>query len=621
MNTAVLRERLENLDNMFSAGSMTERRRARALVLDLTDETSFDWEIPEKYTDCYVSGPALGARIWAEFAGADVEESSTYESGNPIVITASYMTNSAVPGCESVSIAFRSPVTGHLCFNVVSDTVGMRLGALGYSAMIIIGRLRRPAVIDVRKSGIVYNISEVFIGYSVSQVQDLIGVGPMTTAMSIGPAGEQKVPFASVICEGASTGRGGLGCVFGYKNIKSLCITGFDTEVRRDGAKGESDNAVASFTALLSESPYCKAMQRGGSATLVKYASRDGWAPVFNFARRTDPRLFHLGGEEINRRYGEERGGCIACPVMCRHRTADGIVIPGYESILMLGSNLACFDMDKVIERYAQCLDCGLDPVSTGNVLGWAIEAWTSGKMNLFESGFSFKDNAMVLPLIEMIAKRVGPGEPLSFGTYALGKACGDESFAHAIMGLECGPYDYRGAFSQSLSDCMGFWFPNYFEIHTRVCTSRHEEWAILNERIVMGLESFGLSPSLIVPGVIEPSKVLRKKFTIIPKSEIKSVKLDVISKVISSVTGVETLPDDILDLGDRCWRLIYEINLALGFNMLEDTGSRLPEHFYIDPESNHKDASIVPFRALVDRYCYLRKQIIAAQGSDLSGC
>ena len=620
MNTAVLKERLENLDNLFSAGSMTEHRKSRALVLDLTDETSFDWDIPEKYTDCYVSGPALGARIWAEFAGADVEESSTYESDNPIVITASYLTNSAVPGCESVSIAFRSPVTGNLCFNVVSNTVGMRLGALGYSAMVIIGRLRRPAVIDVRKSGVVYNISEVFIGYSVSQVQDLIGVGPMTTAMSIGPAGEQKVPFASVICEGASTGRGGLGCVFGYKNIKSLCLTGFDTEIRRDGNEEEASKAVSSYIALLSESPYCKAMQRGGSALLVKYASRDGWAPVSNFARRTDPRLFHLGGEEINRRYGDEHGGCIACPVMCRHRTRDGIVIPGYESILMLGANLGCFDIDKVIERYAQCLDYGLDPVSTGNVLGWAQEAWQSGKMNLFEPGFSFKDNSMVLPLIEMIAKRVGPGEPLSFGTYALGKAYGNESFSRTIMCLECGPYDYRGAFAQSLSDSMGLWFPNYFEIHSRICTSKHEEWAILNERIVMGLESYGISPAIIVPTVIEPDKKLRKKFTIIPKSEIKTIRLDVISKVITAVTGVETLQDDILGLGDRCWRLIYEINMALGFNMLEDAGSRLPEHFYINPDSNHKEASIVPFRTLVDRYCYLRKQIIAAQGSDLGG-
>ena len=187
MNIAVLKERLDSLDNRFSAGSMAQPRKAKALVLDLSDESFFDWVIPEKYIECYVSGPALGARIWAEFAGADVEEPSTYESNNPVVITSSFLTNSGMPGCESVSIAFRSPVSGNLSFNVVSNTVGMRLGALGYDAMVIIGRLRRPAVIDVKKSGVTYNISEVFIGYSVSQLESLIGVGPMTTAMSIGP--------------------------------------------------------------------------------------------------------------------------------------------------------------------------------------------------------------------------------------------------------------------------------------------------------------------------------------------------------------------------------------------------------------------------------------------------
>ena len=619
MNIAVLKERLDSLDNRFSAGSVAQPRKAKALVLDLSDESFFDWVIPEKYIECYVSGPALGARIWAEFAGADVEEQSTYESNNPIVITGSYLTNSGIPGCESVSIAFRSPISGNLSFNVVSNTIGMRLGALGYDAMIIIGRLRRPAVVEVKKSGVTYNISEIFIGYSVSQVESLIGVGPMTTAMSIGPAGEQKVPYAAVICEGASTGRGGLGCVFGYKNIKSLCITGFDTTFHRTGNAEEAEKALEKFRSLLADSPYCKAMQRSGSACLIKNGSKSGWAPVFNFSRRTDPRLFHLAGEEINRRYGDEHGGCIECPVMCRHRTHDGIVIPGFESILMPGANIACFDMDKIIERYAQCLDLGLDPVSTGNVIGWAIQAWSSGLVNLFEPDFSFKDNSKVLPLIEMIARRTGPGEPLSFGTYALGKAYRDESFAYTIRGIECGPYDYRGAFAQSISDSMGFWFPNYFEIHSSVCDKNHEQWAILNERIVMGMESYGLSPALIVPTVIETNKKLNRRISIIPKSEIKSVKLNVISDVISAVTGIDTQSDDILALGDRCWRLIYEINLALGFDMLEGNESLLPEHFFIDPDSNHKVDSIVPFRDLIDKYCFLRKQTIAVQGSDLN--
>ena len=618
MNIAVLKERLENLDRLFSAEAIGGKRTLKALILDLSEEAHYEWTIPETFRDSYVSGPALGARLWAEFAGSDVEDESTYESNNPIVITASSLSNSGMPGCESVSIAFRSPVTGRLCFNVVSDTVGMRLDALGYAALVIIGRLRRPTIVDIRKSGVTYNVTELFIGYTVSQVESLVGVGPLTTAMSIGPAGEQKVPFACVVCEGMSTGRGGLGCVFGFKNIKALCITGFSTEFRRQGNEDDIRKVNAALLQMMDESEYCRRLRRGGSTALINRASKNGWAPVFNFGRRTDPRLFHLGGEETSRHYGTERGGCIACPVMCRHRTGSGVVIPPYESVLMLGPNIACFDMDKIIERHALCLDMGLDPVSTGNVMGWASEAWSAGLVNLFESDFSFKDNSKVLPLIEMIAKRVGPGEPLSFGSFALGHAYHTESFAYTIRGLECGPFDYRGAYCQSISDCMGFWFDNYFEIHSDVKIKDKAAWEVLNENLVMGLESLGVSPALIIPTVVEPDKKLKGWLRILPKSEINSIKPSIIADTISIITGSEVFPEQILELGERCWRLIYEIDRVLGFDMLEDSEGLLPEHFFIDPDSNHEVPSIVPFRSLIDRYCFLRKQTIALQGSDL---
>ena len=333
MNTTVLKERLANLDSVFSGAGRKDDGPSRALVLDLSDESFYDWEIPEQFLEAYVAGPALGARLWAEFAGADVEEESTYESNNPVVLTVSSLSNSGMPGCESLSIAFRSPVSGTLRFNVVSNTFGMRLHGMGYAALIITGRLRRPAVIDIRKSGVVYNISEAFIGFTVSQVEQLVKTGPMTTAMSIGPAGEQKVPFAAVVSEGAVTGRGGLGCVFGYKNIKALCITGFETSFIRRGNPEDISKALEKLSKILGDSPYCKAMQRGGSSSLVKLSSKNGWAPVFNFSRRTDPRLFHLGGDEVARRYGQNHGGCIGCPVLCRHRTRDGITVPDYDAV------------------------------------------------------------------------------------------------------------------------------------------------------------------------------------------------------------------------------------------------------------------------------------------------
>ena len=339
MNTALLKEKLEKLDISLPKDGIVERRSIKALVLDLADEAHYDWDVPELWLDTYISGPALAARIWGEFAGAAVEDPSTYESNNPIVITSSALSNSGMPGSEIVSIAFRSPVSGSLAFNVCANTIGMRLESLGYCALVIIGRLRRPTVIDVKKSGVTYNVSEVFIGYTVSQIEALVGVNPMTGAMSIGPAGEQKVPFAAVVSEGSSTGRGGLGCVFGYKNIKSLCVTGFDTSFERTGRDEDVKKAKSSFDLMLESSQYCRMMQRSGTSCLVKNSGKYGWAPVFNFSRRTDPRLFHLGGDEVRRRYGGEHGGCIGCPILCKHRTADGIVIPGYEAILMTWRN------------------------------------------------------------------------------------------------------------------------------------------------------------------------------------------------------------------------------------------------------------------------------------------
>ena len=116
----------------------------------------------------------------------------------------------------------------------------------------------------------------------------------------------------------------------------------------------------------------------------------------------------------------------------------------------------------------------------------------------------------------------------------------------------------------------------------------------------------------------MEPDKKLKRWLKILPKSEINSVKPSVIADTISIITGSEVFPEQILELGERCWRLIYEIDRVLGFDMLEDSEGLLPEHFFIDPDSNHEAPSIVPFRSLIDRYCFLRKQTIALQGSDL---
>lgn len=625
VNASALGQRLEILDSKRpQRDEFLSKPHAKALVLNLSEESSFEWEIPTSYLEAYVSGPALAARIWACFVGPEIDNPLSYEVDNPMVFAASALSGSGMPGCELTSCAFRSPVTGALCFNIVENSVGMRLVSLGYAALIVIGRFRRPTIVTVGTDGVSYNTSESFIGFTVSQVEKFLGTGSMTTAMSIGVAGEQKVPYSIVVCEGASLGRGGLGAVFGFKNVKSISIAGQSSLEPKDdvGSDADKDEAFSRLYKACDGSVHCREMKAKGSSYLIGAASRYGWAPVDNFRYRTDPRLFHLGGDEVARRYGNGHSGCMNCPIMCRHWSSEGYAIPDYASLLMLGSNVGCFDMDSIMERHALCLDLGLDPVSMGNVLGWSKQAQEECIMDILGADFDFKDNSKVLPVIEMVAKRIGVGEPLSFGTLALGKAFGDESFAYTMRGLECGPFDYRGAFSQALSDCQGLFLTNQFEIVSRLCIQDHASWALFNERASLGLASYGVLPALLVPTTVDNSKWNRFTFRMLktlPKSVIKHLKPTILADCIASVIKRPVVADDVFGLGDACWVLLYEINMALGFDMLENVVGRIPSHFCIDPDSNSSDGSIVPFFDLMERYCHFRKKVIADKVSDFN--
>ncbi len=675
--------KLDYLDSLKSqSDEVFVKPQAKALVIDLSSENSHDWDIPTQYLESYVSGPALGARLWACFVGSGINEPSSYETDNPVVFTSSAVTNSGMPGGEVLTCTFRSPTTQSLTFNLASNTVGMRLNLLGYAALIITGRLRRPTIINIGKTGVSFNTSESFIGFSISQVENLVETNATRTAMSIGVAGELKVPFSVVVCEGSSLGRGGLGEVFGFKNIKSIVITAsgkrhgnaFEQDKNEDqskstvtvdvgtndivannigtddtGADGTGADGRENLGECESKNPhesgdeglkddfakiykacelsiFCKELKEKGSSYLVSLASKYGWAPVDNFKYRTDPRLFHLGGDETKRRYGTRYTCCTNCPLGCKHITKDGYILPNFESILMLGSNVGCFDMDSIMQRYALCIDLGLDPVSMGNVLGYLKQAKEQGIVDIIDDSFLFTDNSKILPVIEMTAKRINIGEPLSFGTLALAKMFGGDSFAYTIRGLECGPYDYRGSFSLALSNVMGFNFENLFETVAKLCVKDYANWAIFNENITLGLSSYGVQPSLIYPTVVDGVKrntLYLKLLKVFPKTMMKSLKPKILAECISSVLKRPVLANDIIELGQRAWYLIYEINCALGFDMLEehseDSATLLPRNFCIDPTSNSKDNSIVPFFNLLQDYRHLRKQSIVSKISKLN--
>ncbi len=400
---------------------LSNRKPATALVADLSEKESYTYDIPQAFLEKYSGGPALGARLWAEFAGYSVDDPSCLETENPIVIVPSFLGTSKMPYGDLASIVFRSPVTETLSFNNFRSS----LSVSPYAAIIITGRLDKKGVIRFGEDGFVFEDAQNLIDKDTSEISLLY-----KNAIICGRAGDNKVLISTCVCNGASTGRGGLGFVFASKNLKAVTLA----EVQKEDMfeYGKLLRRIASSPAYKNTDSYT-----------VRIANDNGWAPVNNFTRRYDPRLFYLSSNRLSE------------------------PIP-YEVRLMLGCNCGTFDIKKVQKRYDFCIENGLDPISAGNIMGCN----------------SIADQNQVMAFLSLLVKQSGFGKQADY----------------CINGLECGPYDYRGTFAQALSDSLGNNFPVYFSFGDDYSPKCCAKLVSFNERLVMGLQSLGVNHEILYP-------------------------------------------------------------------------------------------------------------------------
>ncbi len=606
MDKKILDSCVAECDKLFSSCKDLGFKGSAALVYDLSNGESSVFDIPSFWFDSYISGPALAARLWAEFCGPGVDDKSLFELDNPVVITAGAVSGKGVPCSDITSFAYRSPQDGRLSINTVSSFFGARLIKRGYSALIITNRARRQSVLHITCDGLNLEVTERYSMMSVSETEKALGLSSDCSSVVIGPAGEKRVAYATAVSDKKACGRGGLGYVLGLKNLKAVVINAPVQEKR--------DTELFSELSEIVESEKIKSsMGSCGSSYFIRSANRSGWAPVNNFSLRTDPRLFFLSSDEIIRSLGSLEE------------------IPPYDSILMLGSNCGCFDPSTVVSRCRKVLDLGFDPVSLGNILGWAREAQKRGVL-LFSKNMDFSNNNDVFSIISQIIYGTGFGFHARGGLAEVSSFYEASQYAYHDEGLESGPADMRGSFYQALCQARRTWFapyPAFFPYYKKTDTAAMFEFF---ETLSMGLECFGLSSYLVCCHLMNTKEVklryasadpclIRNLFA--PSSEaailcslssvegsadciaVKAMKKKGIRKKILLLkaklrripTGTVT-EEDILNAGSRCRFLIDRINEALGHS-----GTNIPDYFKTDPQSNYRKESVVPFFSLLEGY------------------
>ncbi len=283
---------------------------------------------------------------------------------------------------------------------------------------------------------------------------------------AIGAAGERGVRFASVENDGRQAGRGGTGAVFGAKRLKAIALRGRGEVAIADAA---ATAAIAGALRARALGPKTAKYRVLGTGANLRVLQRMGQLPTRNFSAAqfdgaeavTPERARESGGA-----YTELRAGCAGCPVQCEHmyvrkgRDRREAAASEYESVWAFGPNCGVGDLDAVLDAIGRCDQLGLDTISTGGAIAFAMECAERGAVarNAFGPDLRFGNAAVLLPAIDAIAARRGLGDILAEGVRAAARRIGNgaERFAMHCKGLELPGYEPRAlpTYALGLATC-----------------------------------------------------------------------------------------------------------------------------------------------------------------------
>ncbi len=416
------------------------------VTVDLsTRDVSFS-PVPDSLALRYVGGKGIGLRMLY-----DMTSPSTDPLGpdNPLILAIGPLTGTAVPFSGKAAFTFKSPQTGVLGESVVGGTLGAALRWIGVTALVVKGASEDPVYLLVSPEGIEVRDARNLWGLRIYETTDLLKEehGRAASVAAIGPAGENLVSFACVGNEyWRQAGRAGAGAVMGSKRLKAVVVVhdGPDWDAHDpDGVR----SLAASMMPRIREG--LRSYFESGTPGIVELANRMGFFPSLYWSRGSLEGWEGISWEALREIFLGPRG-CAVCPTPCgRLAEVDGGEHAGaraeveYETLFALGGLVGVTDVREVTWLNSLADDLGLDTISLGNVLGFAIEAHRRGKL---DPGFalSYGDAEALGRLTEMIAKREGVGDLLAGGVRRASEALGLEDLAIHVKGLEPSGYDPR---------------------------------------------------------------------------------------------------------------------------------------------------------------------------------
>jgi aldehyde:ferredoxin oxidoreductase len=541
--------------------------------------------VEEKLTELYVGGKGFGAKIVYDLLPPGVDPLAP---DNVLIFISGPLTGTLAPAMRGCVVT-KSPLTGTFVDSYFGGHFAPEIRYAGFDGIIITGAADKPCyiwidngVVQIRDGSHLWGLDTFTV---TERLKAELGDSTVKTAC-IGPAGEKMVSYALINCEyNRHAGRGGTGAVMGSKNLKAIALRGRRPVRIYDPQAFQA--AVDQAYRELKEEATIAAFTGDGTAGSIDFANHQHLLPTYNYARGAFDDASGLNAQTQRQELWLRDVACLGCPIACskvgriRRGRRKGLIsdVVEYETAAMMGSNLGLGDVREVAYLVKKCDALGLDGISAGGVIGFAMEAFSKGIITIADTGglkLAFSDSASAEYLLEIIAARKeGLGNLLAAGVKKAAETLGEGAadFAVHIKGLESpawGPRSVPGmALALATADrggCHQRAFPILYEVGGFWKGEPVERLGIKDKgEIVVFLQNY-------LAGLDTLVKCDFGQY---------GVKADTYSRMLSAATGRQWSVDELMLLGERVWNQVRLFNLREGFTRDDDT---LPKRFMEEP-------------------------------------
>ena len=572
----------------------------KCLVIDLTTQKAETRGLPEGLLRSYLGGVGLGTRLLMEWVKPGTDPLSP---NNALIFASSGLAGTMAPATSNHALVTKSPLTGFLSDSVSSGRWSLSLKRAGYDAIVVTGAASSPVYVFVDNEIVHFGKADHLSGESSPRTSEAIrrSIGDdRVQVASIGPAGENLVSYACIDDGYPPSHRGGAGAVMGSKKLKAIAIRGTKSVSVHD--LHELERASVDLYARAQTKAVAK--YRGfGTLDNLQSMNRLGALPTRNFRESSFEQADNLSGEYLATYCRVRANACPTCPIACEqlHRVPDGLysgteAMLDYQSLAALGPLCGISDIPAILKAVGLCQLYGMDTVSTGSSIAWAMESFEEGAFTKDDTegiDLSFGNSDAMLGMVERIGKRNGLGKLLAEGTKRASAKLGRGSAQWAMhsKGLELSGCDPRSAEGQALwsaiglqaqcHDCCPCWVLD-MDSSADVSTSNKdmEDLAAISESLMICHLMRGCFNDFLSEGAY----------------------------LYALATGIEVTPSELKQAGERINNLKKAFNIREGWRRIDDW---LPPRLFEEARPPGKKTGNVlsekKLEAMIDDYYRVR--------------